>query len=381
MINRQSIHHQNKVRNLFRRDTDSTAAVNITDFFPEDLFSALFQHECKRSERTRKPFLFMQIDISYLTNVNTARCLIPIAKQLSDSTRGHDYKGWHVVGRVLGILFTECEDLDDVNQLQTRLSEDIRNVIGHAPAEMLRYSLYRVTGTKTEKLYSDENYRVDGNENDNGYAYPISFRKRVVDITGALFGITVFFPMLIIVALLVKLTSRGPVFFRQERVGQDGKPFHMLKFRSMYCNNDDAIHREFVAKLIKGETDPSTTQVGDNFYKIKKDPRVTPLGHFIRKTSLDELPQFFNVLKGDMSLVGPRPALPYEVEQYDIWHCRRVLARPGITGLWQTTGRSRTTFNGMVRLDIRYMEKWSLLSDLVLILRTPLVLISTKGAC
>ena len=155
----------------------------------------------------------------------------------------------------------------------------------------------------------------------------------------------------------------------------------MLKFRSMYSNNSDSQHREFVAKLIKGEIDAEADESGEKIYKIKNDPRVTPIGRFLRKTSLDEIPQFFNVLKGEMSLVGPRPAIGYEVDQYDLWHRRRIVAKPGITGFWQVAGRSLTTFDGMVRMDIRYIQKSSFISDLLLIIRTPFVLLGSKGAC
>ena len=143
----------------------------------------------------------------------------------------------------------------------------------------------------------------------------------------------------------------------------------------MFINSDETIHKEYVSKLIRGEVSEQKV------YKIRSDPRVTPLGRFLRKTSFDELPQFFNVLWGDMSLVGPRPPIPYETAQYDLWHLRRIMEnKPGITGFWQVEGRSSTTFDGMVRMDLKYSRKQSVLFDLKLILKTPLSLLTTRGA-
>jgi lipopolysaccharide/colanic/teichoic acid biosynthesis glycosyltransferase len=158
------------------------------------------------------------------------------------------------------------------------------------------------------------------------------------------------------------------------------KPFMMLKFRTMHVNNDHAIHREFVSSFIKSG-DRTAAAGKTSLFKIVKDPRVTPLGRLLRRTSLDELPQLWNVLRGDMSLVGPRPPLAYEVEQYQWWHRRRVLeAKPGLTGLWQVTGRSRTTFDEMVRLDLRYARTYSAWTDFKILLATPRAVISGKGA-
>ncbi len=154
----------------------------------------------------------------------------------------------------------------------------------------------------------------------------------------------------------------------------------MLKFRSMKENCDDGIHREFAKKHIHGDNQESGAEKKDSF-KMKDDPRITKIGAFLRKTSLDELPQLFNVLTGDMSLVGPRPAIRYEVDEYDTWHKSRVLdAKPGITGVWQVKGRSSVTFDDMVRMDIQYINKWSLLLDVMLIINTPLAVFKADGA-
>jgi lipopolysaccharide/colanic/teichoic acid biosynthesis glycosyltransferase len=206
--------------------------------------------------------------------------------------------------------------------------------------------------------------------------------KRGFDIIGAVAGIVLALPLMLVIAIAIKLTSLGPATFKQIRLGRKGVPFVFYKFRSMYINMDDRIHRDYVAELITGNC--ANANQGDTkkpFYKLKSDPRVTPLGRFIRKSSLDELPQLFNVLKGDMSLVGPRPPLPYESVLYESWHLRRVLEiKPGITGLWQVEGRSNTTFDDMVRLDLRYIRNQSLLLDLKILCKTVSVIIRWIGA-
>jgi lipopolysaccharide/colanic/teichoic acid biosynthesis glycosyltransferase len=206
--------------------------------------------------------------------------------------------------------------------------------------------------------------------------------KRMLDVVGALFGIALLWPVMAVVAAAVALTSRGPVVFKQTRLGKGGVPFTFYKFRSMATQSDDKIHRDFVAQLIQDNSESGgQASAKSGAYKLKADPRVTPLGRFIRKTSLDELPQFFNVLKGDMSLVGPRPPVPYEAKQYQPWHLRRVMAaKPGITGIWQVEGRSQVTFSEMVRMDLRYIEECSLWLDLKILFKTLWVIFPGKGA-
>lgn len=206
--------------------------------------------------------------------------------------------------------------------------------------------------------------------------------KRGIDIAGSIIGILIFMPVMLGTALAIKLTSPGPVIFRQARLGKQGVPFTFYKFRSMHVNMDDQIHREYIRDFINGDRAKANQGDGDKpFFKIKSDPRITKFGRFIRKTSIDELPQFFNVLKGDMSLVGPRPPLAYEAEKYQAWHLRRILEmKPGITGLWQIQGRSQTEWDDAVRLDIRYIRSWSLLLDFKILLRTVKVVLKCGGA-
>jgi lipopolysaccharide/colanic/teichoic acid biosynthesis glycosyltransferase len=204
--------------------------------------------------------------------------------------------------------------------------------------------------------------------------------KRALDLAGSLALLAILAPLFALIALSIKLLSQGPVFFRQERVGEGMKPFGMLKFRTMYVGSDAGIHKEFVSSFIKSGA--LAQEAGRNgMFKIAHDPRVTPIGRILRKTSLDELPQLWNVVRGEMLLVGPRPALEYEVNDYEGWHRRRVLdAKPGITGLWQVKGRSRTTFDEMVRLDLRYARGSSLWTDVKILLATPAAVIAGKGA-
>jgi exopolysaccharide biosynthesis polyprenyl glycosylphosphotransferase len=205
--------------------------------------------------------------------------------------------------------------------------------------------------------------------------------KRGLDVVVGLLALALFSPLLLLAAVVIKLTSNGPVLFRQDRVGQHGKRFTFLKFRSMYANSDDSVHRDYVKALIK---ENAAAKPGNNgtspVYKLTHDARITPIGRLLRRTSIDELPQLINVLKGDMSLVGPRPAVPYEVEHYSDWHRQRLVVKPGITGLWQVRGRSRVKFDEMVALDLEYAQSWSLALDMKILLLTPRVVIFGDGA-
>jgi lipopolysaccharide/colanic/teichoic acid biosynthesis glycosyltransferase len=204
-----------------------------------------------------------------------------------------------------------------------------------------------------------------------------------MDIVGSVVALILCLPVFVIIALAIKLTSKGPILFRQPRLGRYGKKFTFLKFRSMHVGNDHKIHEDYVARFILGT--PGSGQAAGNhqkLYKLTADPRITPVGRILRNTSLDEIPQFLNVLLGEMSLVGPRPPVIYEFKRYDLWHKQRLLAaKPGITGLWQVDGRSRVKFDEMVRLDIRYARSWSLWLDVKILVQTPRAVITGAGAC
>ncbi len=213
-------------------------------------------------------------------------------------------------------------------------------------------------------------------ENLGLYATAPQVAKRLMDIVVSAAGLLVISPILLVLGILIKLDSPGPMFFIQERVGLNGRTFRMIKFRSMRANSDPAIHKQFLEQMIQAEGGHHELDAaGKPVYKIVNDPRITRMGKFIRKTSLDELPQLFNVLRGDMSLVGPRPPIQYEVDAYKDWHMKRLYIRPGITGLWQVSGRNRLSFDQMVQLDIAYIEQWNLWTDIKILVRTiPVVL-------
>lgn len=203
--------------------------------------------------------------------------------------------------------------------------------------------------------------------------------KRLLDVLVSALVMIGLAPVMLLCALAVRLDSPGPVFFRQTRAGKDGKPFSVVKFRSMRTNADSKVHEEYVRAFIAAQAAGQVTASG-TINKLVSDPRVTRTGRWLRKTSLDELPQLWNVLRGDMSIVGPRPPIPYELEHYSPDHMGRLAVKPGITGLWQVSGRSRTTFEEMVSLDLRYITARSILLDLRIILLTiPVVLLARDG--
>ncbi len=195
------------------------------------------------------------------------------------------------------------------------------------------------------------------------FGRPLPPWKRVLDFLGAAVGLVLFSPLFLVIAVFIKLVSPGPAFFRQERVGHMGNTFPLWKFRTMHLGNDAAIHQRYLGELIHGEKPMEKLDSG-------RDPRIIPFGKILRQTCLDELPQLINVLRGDMSLVGPRPSLPYEVEEFLPWHTRRFDAAPGMTGLWQVNGKNRTTFKQMIRFDIAYARRVSLWMDFKILLKT-----------
>jgi lipopolysaccharide/colanic/teichoic acid biosynthesis glycosyltransferase len=199
--------------------------------------------------------------------------------------------------------------------------------------------------------------------------------KRAFDILGAATLLVLLLPILLSIALLIRLTSPGPVLFRQQRVGRGGRLFCFYKFRTMYQNTDPTPHREYYARLVRGD---ALASVGS--FKLTRDPRVTSFGRLLRRSSLDEIPQLLHVLKGDMSLVGPRPPIPYEVELYSPREMARLRVTPGLTGLWQVSGRSTLNFQQMVELDLAYIKNWSLQLDLKILLKTPWAILTGKGA-
>src|SRR6266581_2647938 len=296
----------------------------------EETFHNMLMLERRRAERSRKPFVLMLLDAgAFVESGTTDSVMHSVISKLSVTVH----------------LFPESWDRDGAEPIaDARLYPDLSN-----------------GGAKK---------------------HPSLIVKRVIDIVGSSALLFLLSPLLAAIALAIKLTSKGSVVFQQERVGQFGKRFKCLKFRSMYANNNPKIHQEYVQRFISGQAGSDNAEPGKaTVYKITDDPRVTRIGRFLRKTSLDELPQLWNVLTGEMSLVGPRPPLPYEFEIYEVWHRRRVLeVKPGVTGLWQVSGRSRTCFDDMVRLDLRYSQSWSLWLDLKILIATPRAALGGEGA-
>jgi lipopolysaccharide/colanic/teichoic acid biosynthesis glycosyltransferase len=370
----------------FPRGFPVTRVIDDCRFHAEDHFNEMLALERKRSERSKMPFILMLVEMKSSPHGDSAGHLADIIiSLLISSTRDVDVKGWYKHNHTLGVIFAELGDAP-LDLAQEKILDRVYNGLC---ANLTREQLDGLSITL--HLFPED---VDGPS--RGFRsdlmlYPdiivghrsrtISYSmKRVIDLVGSLAGLVLLSPIFVVISALIKLTSNGPIFFKQNRVGQFGREFAFLKFRSMVADNDPTIHKEYIKKLLSREADDADKD-NDGVYKIKDDPRVTRVGKFIRKTSLDELPQLINVLKGEMSLVGPRPPIPYELEHYQLWHKRRILEmKPGITGLWQVLGRSRTTFDEMVRLDIRYTKEWSLWLDFWLILRTPWVMLAGKGA-
>jgi exopolysaccharide biosynthesis polyprenyl glycosylphosphotransferase len=348
----------------------------------EHHFVRMLRTERKRTERSAKPFMLMLLNGGEM--LQRSALVHEIATSVTASTRETDTLGWYTTGSVLGILFTELgtSELDAILKIVHKVSKSLGENLEREDATQLKvtYHIYpEDTANKGKhstdiRLYPDLQ-RLAERKKDAHLA------KRILDVAGSLIAILVLSPVFLAVAAAIKLTSPGPVLFRQKRIGQYGNTFTFLKFRSMKTNNDSKIHEDYVKKLIAGQSNLKQPDINGGVFKLTNDPRVTSVGRFIRRTSLDELPQFFNVLGGNMSLVGPRPPVPYEYESYDVWHRHRMIeVKPGITGLWQVTGRSRTTFDEMVRLDLQYAESWSLALDLKILFQTPKAVLSGNGA-
>jgi lipopolysaccharide/colanic/teichoic acid biosynthesis glycosyltransferase len=200
--------------------------------------------------------------------------------------------------------------------------------------------------------------------------------KRAADLLIASLLLVVSLPIWCAIAVGLKVTTRGPILFRQRRIGLHGGEFTVLKFRTMHHGASEDVHKQFIAAMI---SDRQPAAAAGGIHKLQDDSRVTAVGRWLRRTSLDELPQLLNVLRGEMSIVGPRPPMAYEVTKYEPWQWGRLAARPGITGLWQVSGRNRLTYRQMCELDVRYIEEWSLLTDAKIVLRTPWVMFVDRG--
>ena len=358
---------------------------NDPAFFDQSHFRHILRVQRMRTERSKKPFLLLMIDISRLIETTQNIEIVDKVKTSLDlSLREVDIRGWYNHNnRTIGVLFTEIESMDEAS-IDTIIHKIYDRFCEKLDPNWIKkiYISFHIFPETKQGLSADEPFNInlypDLVKKDLNKKLSLFIKYIFFDIVGSAIALLLFSPLFLIIAAAIKATSAGPVFFRQERVGLNGKSFLFLKFRTMTANNDPLKHKEYIKKFIN-QQNSSATEPG--VFKLTNDSRITTVGHFLRKTSLDELPQLINVLKGDMSLVGPRPPIPYECDLYDIWHRRRLLsARPGITGLWQVMGRSRTTFDEMVRLDLKYLREWSLLLDLKIIFMTPKAVIGGGGA-
>ena len=354
----------------------------------ERAFMRMIAIERKRTERSVDPFLLMLLEAGNLQGTGENEGVLDsVLSALLSFFRETDVIGWYKDQTAVGVVFTGLVTEDKIsilNLIQSRVSTLLREKLTPGQFNQISISFYFFpddwddgnSGPPiTPSLYPDLLNPGKGRR----------FRlavKRAIDIVGSVLALIVSMPLLYIVGIAIKLSSKGPVLFRQKRVGQYGKRFTVLKFRTMQIDNDRSVHKKFVTKLIANEAEPLPSDVdGEGVYKLTNDNRVTRVGRFLRRTSLDEVPQFLNVLMGDMSLVGPRPAVLYELKAYQTWHRRRVLDfKPGITGLWQVIGRSRVKFDEMVRMDLQYASTWSFWLDFKILLLTPLAVIKGKGA-
>lgn len=352
----------------------------------EQVFLRLLTLERKRSERSGRTFLLVVLDgASLFSRSRTA--MAKVTSGLCASVRETDLIGWYRQDSAVGIILTELGSADRASirrAMLDTLSSSLRGRIGAEQADQVLISFHffpsEHEGPSAGPMVDKRLYpEVHTERKSRRFSRLV---KRAIDIVGSFLALVLLSPLLAAIAVAIKLNSKGPVLFRQGRVGQHGVVFQFLKFRSMRTDSDPRMHREFINEFIRGSSNASSTESHPaKVYKITDDPRVTRVGSILRKTSLDELPQFWNVLKGDMSLVGPRPPIPYELESYRTWHKRRIFeVKPGITGLWQVQGRSRTTFDEMVRLDLRYARTWSLLLDLKILWQTPRAIFSGEGA-
>jgi len=380
---------RNSVSETSQRSVTGRSDVeNDRTVLSEEAFHRTISIERKRTERSRKPFLLMLLDRGHQNgSKKSTKVLNDLVSALLAFTRETDVIGWYEDGTTVGVMFTDLV-FDDksaiLSTILTRVSTSLRDYLTFEQFNQVRISFH----------FFPDDWDHDGDERpSNPTLYPdisrhnnnrrlLSTMKRSIDIVGSVLALLILAPVFLIIAVAIKTTSRGPILFKQKRVGQYGKQFTFLKFRSMRINNDTSVHEEYVKKLIAGEARKNPSKGNGNaVYKLTDDKRITKIGSFLRRTSLDEMPQFLNVIKGEMSLVGPRPAIPYEVEAYQTWHRRRVLqVKPGITGLWQVSGRSRVTFDEMVRLDIRYAKVWSPWMDIKILLLTPRAVLLGEGA-
>lgn len=384
-------------------------------------FKAALELEMLRSDRTATTLTLLLFSLAPRAGTENRNLLLHLGRIMCSCTRKTDIKGWFRDrdGVRVGLLLTNTQperakriirQIEECHRDEALLTTEGGGEGGDGAGvdalicEVYSYPPYHAgTGPQARRAEPEEEGEPDtGNGAGNGSEYdanggepaeeeqggaedaeggvasimellrdPLPLWKRTLDVTVSLGALTAVAPLLGLIALGIKLTSRGPVIFKQDRVGYHGRIFKCFKFRSMRVNADPTAHRHYLSQLIEQSTEARQDEEEAPMVKLdKQNPQITPLGRLLRTSCLDELPQLFNVLRGDMSLVGPRPCLPYEAEKYQRWHFRRLDTVPGITGLWQVKGKNKVTFRKMIRLDIFYTRERSLWLDLKILMQT-----------
>jgi lipopolysaccharide/colanic/teichoic acid biosynthesis glycosyltransferase len=353
----------------------------------EDAFVSMLYLERRRAERAQKCFVLMLVDLkNTVAESQKTPTVTKVTGALLSVTRETDIVGWYLEDHLIGVICTEVGKAEP-RTVRDRMLEKVKKAFVEAlpPEKVSKMTVsFHFFPEEGEESGTDHSANItlypDLSRQEESRKFALGI-KRSMDIIGSAAALVLLSPLFGAVSVAIKLTSKGPVLFKQERLAQYGKKFTLLKFRSMRTDCDARIHEKFVTQFIAGQVDGSDQGSAKPVFKIQEDPRVTRVGRFLRRTSLDELPQFWNVMVGNMSLVGPRPPLPYEFKAYDLWHRRRVLEiKPGLTGLWQVEGRSRTRFDDMVRLDLKYARGWSIWLDLKILAQTPGAVIQGEGA-
>jgi len=347
----------------------------------EEQFRLRIAQEWRRSERSGRPVIVVLFDGLRGSSERRNDFLDAVCFTFRET----DVFGWFNTEITFGVIFLELGD-KGIQEARDAILAKVRDrVLSRtipyaegicATAHVIPPYTGEIPGDERELKFAAS---LCNPPSDGDWVQPAI--KRMTDICGSVFLIAVLSPLLLVVSAFIRLTSRGPALFRQTRTGLGGRPFILYKFRTMKIGNDAALHQDYVKQFIAGKADKNLDENGEPVYKLTNDPRVTRIGKFLRRTSMDELPQLWNVLRGDMSLVGPRPSLPYEVEHYGLWHRRRVYQmKPGLTGLWQVRGRSRCSFDEMIRMDLQHAREKSLALYFRVLLETPKAVIHGHGA-
>ncbi len=371
-----------RIKHLVKKSSDQDGFDDL--FLPKEIFRKIIDRERDRANRTGEVFSLVVFVLQ--DNEEKQETLALLADTLSPRVRSIDAIGWLDLQHV-GILLPETKS-EGAHMFACKISQEALTVKAKLGYEIFTYPSEKLTDPQKIPLYvlSGKNDHKS-NRMSTGYGrflsktqrnvdYIFSLSKRLLkrgfDVFGSIIFLLIFSPLFLAIAALIKIVSPGPVFYKQQRIGYAGQPFTFLKFRTMRLNAKTQEHQDYLASLINGASDENESEVPMS--KLDHDPQIIPCGGLLRKSCLDELPQLFNVLHGEMSLVGPRPPIPYEVKEYHTWHRGRFNALPGMTGLWQVSGKNKLSFREMVRLDIRYARERSLWVDIKILFRTPLAI-------